>query len=125
MVDLERVAIAGIGLAAFIWLSGARLASANATRFPGCAQDPAEQVLGGRNLRHDDRQADPASPLSDVLWQGVDVSVIDGAVNGTGNWSSRRVQACSGVSRQARCARMLGRSCIGVVRAFWVHDLSR
>ncbi|MET0167486.1 MAG: NADH-quinone oxidoreductase subunit L [Vicinamibacterales bacterium] len=76
------IAIAGITLAAFIWLRRRDLAAAVATRFSGVYR-----LLLNKYYVDEAYDAAVVKPIrtasEHVLWQGVDVGVIDGAVNGT------------------------------------------
>jgi NADH-quinone oxidoreductase subunit L len=100
MVVSSLIALAGIGIAAFIWLKRRELAEEAARRFA-----PAYRLL--LNKYHVDEIYDAAivHPTENVsregLWRGFDVKVVDGAVNGTasivagGAWMLRRLQTGS------------------------------
>ena len=104
MVVSSIVAIVGIGLAWFIWLQRRELAEKAAHAFPGVhrlllnTEVPVDELYdvticaaGIRSCRRRKR----------LLWRGVDVHIIDGAVNGTasivdgGSSLLRRVQSGS------------------------------
>ena len=76
------IAIAGIALAAFIWLRRRDLAAAIAARFRGLYR-----LLLNKYYVDEVYDAAVVKPIrtgsENVLWQGLDVGVIDGAVNGT------------------------------------------
>jgi NADH-quinone oxidoreductase subunit L len=76
------IAIAGIALAAFIWLRRRDLAAAIAARFRGLYR-----LLLNKYYVDEVYDAAVVNPIrtgsENVLWQGLDVGVIDGAVNGT------------------------------------------
>jgi NADH-quinone oxidoreductase subunit L len=82
MAISSAIAIAGIALAAFIWLRRRDLAAAIATRFRGLYR-----LLLNKYYVDELYDAAVVRPIrtgsEHVLWQGVDVGVIDGAVNGT------------------------------------------
>jgi NADH-quinone oxidoreductase subunit L len=82
MAISSAIAIAGIALAAFIWLRRRDLAAAIATRFSGVYR-----LLLNKYYVDEVYDAAVVKPIrtasEHVLWQGVDVGVIDGAVNGT------------------------------------------
>jgi len=82
MAISSAIAIAGIALAAFIWLRRRDLAAAIATRFRGLYR-----LLLNKYYVDEVYDAAIVKPIrtgsEHVLWQGVDVGVIDGAVNGT------------------------------------------
>jgi NADH-quinone oxidoreductase subunit L len=94
------IAIAGIALASFIWLRRRDLATAIATRFRGLYR-----LLLNKYYVDEVYDAAVVNPIragsEHVLWQGVDVGVIDGAVNGTalvvatGSGALRRLQTGS------------------------------
>jgi NADH-quinone oxidoreductase subunit L len=101
MAISSAIAIAGIALAAFIWLRRRReLAAAIATRFRGLYR-----LLLNKYYVDEVYDAAVVKPIrtasEHVLWQGVDVGVIDGAVNGTalvvatGSGMLRRLQTGS------------------------------
>jgi NADH-quinone oxidoreductase subunit L len=82
MVVSSIVAIVGIGLAAFIWLKRREIADAIAARFPGMYR-----LLLNKYYVDEIYDATVVQPIRIIsqegLWRGVDVHVIDGAVNGT------------------------------------------
>ncbi|HEX2459784.1 MAG TPA: NADH-quinone oxidoreductase subunit L, partial [Vicinamibacterales bacterium] len=100
MAISSAIAIAGIALAAFIWLRRRDLAAAIATRFSGVYR-----LLLNKYYVDEVYDAAVVKPIrtasEHVLWQGVDVGVIDGAVNGTalvvatGSGMLRRLQTGS------------------------------
>jgi len=82
MAISSAIAIAGIALAAFIWVRRRDLAAAIATRFRGLYR-----LLLNKYYVDELYDAAVVKPIrtgsEHVLWQGVDEGVIDGAVNGT------------------------------------------
>ena len=82
MVVSSIVAIAGIGLAAFIWLKRREIADRVAAMFPGVYR-----LLLNKYYVDEIYDAAIVQPIRIVsqegLWRGVDVHIIDGAVNGT------------------------------------------
>jgi NADH-quinone oxidoreductase subunit L len=82
MVVSSIVAIVGIGLAAFIWLKRREIADRLAARFPGMYR-----LLLNKYYVDEIYDATIVQPIRIVsqegLWRGVDVRIIDGAVNGT------------------------------------------
>jgi NADH-quinone oxidoreductase subunit L len=82
MAISSGIAIVGIALAAFIWLRRRDLAAAFAARFRGVYR-----LLLNKYYVDEVYEATVVKPIragsEHVLWQGVDVEVIDGAVNGT------------------------------------------
>jgi len=100
MAISSAIAIAGIALAAFIWLRRRELAAAIATRFRGLYR-----LLLNKYYVDEVYDAAVVNPIragsEHVLWQAVDVGVIDGAVNGTalavaaGSGALRRLQTGS------------------------------
>jgi len=100
MVVSSIVAIAGIGLAMFIWLKRRELAEKAAGAFPGLYR-----LLLNKYYVDEVYDALIVQPIRIVsqegLWRGVDVHIIDGAVNGTasivdgGSSLLRRVQTGS------------------------------
>ncbi len=100
MVVSSIVAIVGIGLAAFIWLKRREIADKAAATFPGLYR-----LLLNKYYVDEVYDAAIVQPIRIVsqegLWRGVDVHVIDGAVNGVATivdgWSSllRRLQSGS------------------------------
>ena len=100
MAISSAIAIGGIALASFIWLRRRDLAAAIATRFRGLYR-----LLLNKYYVDEVYDAAVVNPIragsEHVLWQGVDVGVIDGAVNGTalvvatGSGALRRLQTGS------------------------------
>jgi NADH-quinone oxidoreductase subunit L len=94
------VALAGIGVAFFLFVKRPDTATALADRFSGV-----QRLLLGKyyvDELYDALFVRPAKRISEtVLWRGVDAGLIDGAVNGTGTivrgWSAilRRLQTGS------------------------------
>jgi NADH-quinone oxidoreductase subunit L len=82
MVVSSIVAIVGIGLAAFIWLKRREIANRLAATFPGVYR-----LLLNKYYVDEIYDATIVQPIRIVsqegLWRGVDVHIIDGAVNGT------------------------------------------
>ncbi|HEY3158315.1 MAG TPA: NADH-quinone oxidoreductase subunit L [Vicinamibacterales bacterium] len=82
MVVSSIVALVGIGLAAFIWLKRREIADRAAAAFPGVYR-----LLLNKYYVDEVYDATIVQPIRIVsqegLWRGVDVQVIDGAVNGT------------------------------------------
>ena len=82
MVVSSLVALAGIGIAAFIWLKRREIADKAAATFPGLYK-----LLLNKYYVDEVYDAAVVQPIRIVstegLWQGIDVHVIDGAVNGT------------------------------------------
>jgi NADH-quinone oxidoreductase subunit L len=82
MVVSSVVAFVGIGLAAFIWLKRRELADRMAAAFPGVYR-----LLLNKYYVDEVYDATIVQPVRIVsqegLWRGVDVHIIDGAVNGT------------------------------------------
>jgi len=82
MVVSSIVALVGIGLAAFIWLKRREIADKAAAAFPGLYR-----LLLNKYYVDEVYDATIVQPIRIVsqegLWRGVDVQVIDGAVNGT------------------------------------------
>jgi NADH-quinone oxidoreductase subunit L len=100
MAISSAIAVAGIALAAFIWLRHRDLAAAIATRFRGLYR-----LLLNKYYVDEVYDATVVNPIragsEHVLWRGVDDGVIDGAVNGTalavatGSSALRRLQTGS------------------------------
>ena len=100
MLVSSVVAIVGIGLAAFIWLKRREIADKAAADFPRLYR-----LLLNKYYVDEVYDAAIVQPIRIVsqegLWRGVDVNVIDGAVNGTASivdrWSTllRRLQSGS------------------------------
>jgi NADH-quinone oxidoreductase subunit L len=94
------IAVAGIGLAAFVWLRRRGIADAMAARFTGVYR-----LLLNKYYVDELYNAVVVTPIrigsERGLWRGFDVGVIDGAVNGTASLVSsssdvlRRVQTGS------------------------------
>ncbi|HXD18016.1 MAG TPA: NADH-quinone oxidoreductase subunit L [Vicinamibacterales bacterium] len=82
MVVSSIVALVGIGLAAFIWLRRREIADKAAASFPGVYR-----LLLNKYYVDEVYDATIVQPIRIVsqegLWRGIDVNVIDGAVNGT------------------------------------------
>ncbi len=82
MVVSSIVAIVGIGLAAFIWLKRREIADRLAATFPGVYR-----LLLNKYYVDEIYDATIVQPIrivsQELLWRGVDVHIIDGAVNGT------------------------------------------
>jgi len=82
MVVSSIVAVVGIGLAAFIWLKRREIADRLAATFPGVYR-----LLLNKYYVDEIYDATIVQPIRIVsqegLWRGVDVHIIDGAVNGT------------------------------------------
>jgi len=82
MVVSSIVALAGIALAWFIWLKRRDIADTAAARFPGLYR-----LLLNKYYVDEIYDATVVQPIRIVsqegLWRGIDVNVIDGAVNGT------------------------------------------
>jgi NADH-quinone oxidoreductase subunit L len=82
MIVSSIVALAGIALASFIWLKRRELADKAASRFPGLYR-----LLLNKYYVDEIYDATVVQPIRIVsqegLWRGIDVNVIDGAVNGT------------------------------------------
>ena len=82
MVVSSIVAIVGIGLAAFIWLKRREIADRIAATFPRV-----HRLLLNKYYVDEIYDATVVQPIHIVsqegLWRGVDVHIIDGAVNGT------------------------------------------
>jgi NADH-quinone oxidoreductase subunit L len=80
----SAIAIGGIALAAFIWLRRRELADALARRFAGLYR-----LLLNKYYVDEAYDATVVEPIrvasEEALWRGVDIGVIDGAVNGTGS----------------------------------------
>ncbi len=83
MVVSTVAAIAGIGLAVYLFLGSGRAADAVAARFPGLYR-ALDRKLYVDEI-YDAAIVQPVRIVSeDGLWKGVDVRLIDGAVNGVG-----------------------------------------
>ena len=100
MAVSSAIALAGIGLAAFVWLRRREIADAMAARFMGLYR-----LLLNKYYVDELYDATVVTPIrigsERGLWRGFDVGVIDGAVNGTaslvaiGSGVLRRVQTGS------------------------------
>lgn len=100
MVVSSLIALAGIGIAAFIWLKRRQIAAAAASSFAGL-----HRLLLNKYYVDEVYNAAVVEPIRIVsqegLWRGVDVKVIDGAVNGaasivgSGSYLLRRLQTGS------------------------------
>ena len=76
------VALAGIGLASFIWLKRREIADTAAATFPGLYRLLLHKYYVDEI--YDVTVVEPIRIVSqEGLWRGIDVNVIDGAVNGT------------------------------------------
>ena len=83
MALASLVALAGIGLAARIYLQRPETATRLAGRFPGVYRFLLNK--GYVDEVYDELIVQPVKALSEgALWRGLDATVIDGAVNGTG-----------------------------------------
>jgi len=82
MLVSSVVAVAGIALAAFIWLKRREIADKAAATFPGLYR-----LLLNKYYVDEIYDATVVQPIRIVsqegLWRGIDVNIIDGAVNGT------------------------------------------
>ncbi|HEY5619325.1 MAG TPA: NADH-quinone oxidoreductase subunit L [Vicinamibacterales bacterium] len=100
MTVSSAIAIVGIAVAAFVWLRRRELADALAARFAG-----AYRLLLNKYYVDELYDATVVEPIrlgsQEGLWRGIDVGVIDGAVNGTaalvgaGSGALRRLQTGS------------------------------
>ncbi|MBI4885560.1 MAG: NADH-quinone oxidoreductase subunit L [Acidobacteria bacterium] len=100
MAVSSAIAIGGIALAATVWLRRRQLADAVAARVPGLYR-----LLLNKYYVDELYDAAVVTPIrvgsAEGLWRGVDVAVIDGAVNGTaslvaaGSGALRRIQTGS------------------------------
>ena len=83
MVVSSAIALAGIAIAAFIWLKRREIAGAMARNYPGL-----HRLLLNKYYVDEVYESMVVQPIrvgsQDALWRGVDVRVIDGAVNGAG-----------------------------------------
>jgi NADH-quinone oxidoreductase subunit L len=95
------IAAAGIGIAMFFWLRRRDAADAAARRFRGL-----HQLLLNKYYVDELYDTTIVQPIKGVstgaLWRGVDVGVIDGAVNGVG----RSISAGSGALRRLQTGSM-------------------
>jgi NADH-quinone oxidoreductase subunit L len=100
MVVSSAIALLGIGLAAFIWLKRREIAAEMARRF-----QPIYRLLLNKYYVDEIYDAAIVRPIEvgsrEALWRGLDVKVVDGAVNGMGAivaggaWVLRRLQTGS------------------------------
>ena len=100
MAVSSAIALIGIGLAAYIWLKRREIADKAAATFPGLYR-----LLLNKYYVDEVYDAAIVQPIrivsQEALWRGIDVHVIDGAVNGVATivdgWSSllRRLQSGS------------------------------
>jgi NADH-quinone oxidoreductase subunit L len=83
MAVSSAIAVLGISLAAFIWLKRRDIADAMARRYPGL-----HRLLLNKYYVDEIYDAAIVEPVrigsQEGLWRGLDVQVVDGAVNGTG-----------------------------------------
>ena len=83
MAVSSAIALAGIAIAAFIWLKRRDIADAMARNYPGVYR-----LLLNKYYLDEVYDAAVVQPIrvgsQEALWRGFDVRVIDGAVNGTG-----------------------------------------
>ena len=83
MIVSSVIAFLGIGLAAFIWLKRRDIADAMAHRYAGV-----HRLLLNKYYVDEAYDATVVQPIrigsQEGLWRGLDVQVVDGAVNGTG-----------------------------------------
>ena len=83
MLVSSLIAIAGIGLATYLWLKHREIPARIAAQYPGV-----HRLLLNKYYVDEVYDATIVHPLRDgssaVLWKVIDVRVIDGAVNGTG-----------------------------------------
>jgi NADH-quinone oxidoreductase subunit L len=83
MAVSSAIAVLGISLAAFIWLKRRDIAEAMARRYPGL-----HRLLLNKYYVDEIYDAAIVEPVrigsQEGLWRGLDVQVVDGAVNGTG-----------------------------------------
>jgi len=83
MAVSSAIAVIGIGLAAFIWLKRRDIADAMARRYAGV-----HRLLLNKYYVDEVYDATVVLPIRSAsqegLWRGLDVQVVDGAVNGTG-----------------------------------------
>ena len=83
MLLASAIALAGIGLAARIYLKRPEIAANLAARFPGVYRFLLNK--GYVDEVYNEAIVQPIKALSEgALWHGLDATVIDGAVNGTG-----------------------------------------
>jgi NADH-quinone oxidoreductase subunit L len=83
MAVSSLIALAGIGLAAFLWLKNRHIPEQMAQSFSGV-----HRLLLNKYYVDEFYDAAIVQPIKTVstqgLWQGMDVRVVDGAVNGAG-----------------------------------------
>ncbi|MEQ1760436.1 MAG: NADH-quinone oxidoreductase subunit L [Vicinamibacterales bacterium] len=94
------IALVGIGIAGFIWISRRQIADSMARSFPGV-----HRLLLNKYYVDEVYDATIVQPVRIVseegLWRGFDVRIVDGAVNGVGSlvdggaWLLRRLQTGS------------------------------
>ena len=91
----SAIALAGIGIAAFIWLMRRTIAEAMARSYPGL-----HRLLLNKYYVDEIYDAAIVQPIrigsQEALWRRFDVQVIDAAVNGTG----ALVAGCAGLLRR-------------------------
>ncbi len=79
----SAIALAGIGIAAFIWLTRREIAASMAASYPGL-----HRLLLNKYYVDEVYDATVVQPIrigsQEGLWRGLDERVVDGAVNGTG-----------------------------------------
>jgi NADH-quinone oxidoreductase subunit L len=100
MLVSSLIALAGIGLAVFLWLKRRDLPERFARGNPGL-----HRLLLNKYYVDEVYEAAVVQPIKatsqNVLWRGVDVGLVDGAVNGTASlvasssWVLRRLQTGS------------------------------
>jgi NADH-quinone oxidoreductase subunit L len=83
MAVSSAIALLGIGIAAFIWLKRRDIADAMARNYAGV-----HRLLLNKYYVDEAYDAAVVQPIrigsEEGLWRGLDVKVVDGAVNGTG-----------------------------------------
>ena len=83
MAVSSAIALIGIGLAAFVWLKRRDIADASARKYAGVYR-----LLLNKYYVDEAYDAAVVQPIrigsQEGLWRGLDVRVVDGAVNGTG-----------------------------------------
>ena len=83
MAVSSAIALAGMAIAAFIWLKRREIADAMARNYPGL-----HRLLLNKYYVDEVYESMVVQPIrvgsQEALWRGVDVGVIDGAVNGAG-----------------------------------------
>ena len=87
MVVSSLIAVAGIGLATFLWLKNKQIPAQLAAQYPGI-----HRLLLNKYYVDEVYDATIVQPIKVVstegLWRGFDVKVVDGAVNGAGYFVS-------------------------------------